>query len=134
MNRRVEIAKYIIADFIISSGVWVLFWLFRKAYIESEKYGISIPFQLDNKFYAAIIIIPLFWIFLHALAGLYSDVYRKSRIAELKEIFVIDVIGVVILFFSLILNDIIVNYRSYYASISVLFSLQFFLTSFAHLI
>jgi exopolysaccharide biosynthesis polyprenyl glycosylphosphotransferase len=134
MNRRKEIAKYIIADYLVSAGVWTMFWLFRKAYIESEKYGISIPFQIDRKFYAALIVIPLFWIFLHALAGLYSDVFRKSRINELKQVFIIDIIGVVILFFSLILNDIIVNYKSYYASISFLFCMQFFLTSFAHLI
>src|ERR1700722_4608143 len=134
MNRRKEIAKYIIADFIVSAGVWALFWLFRKAYIESAKYGISIPLQIDRKFYAALIVIPLFWIFLYMLVGLYSDVFRKSRIAELKQIFVIDLIGVVILFFSLILNDIIVDYRSYYASIGALFGMQFFLTSFAHLI
>ncbi|MGP8214796.1 MAG: sugar transferase [Bacteroidia bacterium] len=134
MKRSFEIAKYIIADFITSAGAWAAFWFFRKIFIESQKYGYRVSIKPDNKFYLALIIIPLFWIFLHALAGLYSNVYRKSRVAELKQIFIIDIIGVVILFFTLILNDSIIDYHSYYFSVSTLFSLQFGSSVIAHLI
>src|ERR1700679_3686664 len=99
MKRNREIAKYIIADFITSAGVWALFWLFRKIYIESQKFGYRVSIKPDATLYTALIIIPLFWILLHALSGLYANVYRKSRVAEVKQIFVVDVIGVVILFF-----------------------------------
>jgi exopolysaccharide biosynthesis polyprenyl glycosylphosphotransferase len=133
MNRKVEIAKYLIADFIVSAGAWAVFWWFRKFYIESHKYGISVPFQPNGKFYAALILIPLFWIFLYALSGLYSNVFRKSRIAELKQLFIINIIGVVILFFALLLDDTVVNYISHYIAVSVLFSLQFFPSAIVHL-
>lgn len=134
MKRRVEIAKYVIADFITSAGVWALFWLFRKIYIESAKYGIRVSIKPDATLYAALIIIPTFWVIMHALAGLYSNVYRKSRVAELKQLFVIDFIGVVILFFTLILNDSIIDYHSYYFSVSTLFGLQFGGTAIVHLV
>ena len=134
MKRNREIAKYIIADFITSAGAWALFWLFRKIYIESQKFGYRVSIKPDATLYTALFIIPLFWILLHALSGLYANVYRKSRVAEVKQIFVVDVIGVVILFFTLILNDSIIDYHSYYLSVSTLFGLQFGGTVIAHLI
>src|ERR1700758_5580417 len=102
MNKSREIAKYVIADFIVSAGAWALFWLFRKIYIESLKYGIRVSTQPDNKFYLSLIVIPLFWVLMYALSGLYANVYRKSRVAELKQLLTIDLIGVVILFFTII--------------------------------
>jgi exopolysaccharide biosynthesis polyprenyl glycosylphosphotransferase len=134
MRKGGEIAKYVIADFITSAGTWALFWLFRKIYIESLKFGYRVSIKPDSTLYIALIIIPIFWILMHALAGLYSNVYRKSRVAELKQIFVIDIIGVVILFFTLILNDSIIDYHSYYFSVSTLFGLQFISTAIAHLL
>lgn len=133
MNRKKEAAKYLIADFIASGIAWAFLWWFRKFYIESHKYGISVPFQPNGKFYAALIIIPVFWIFLYAMAGLYSNVFHKSRLAELKELFITDLVGVVILFFTLLVKNVIVDFHSYYESISVLFSLQFLLCACAHL-
>lgn len=134
MNRRRQIAKYLIADFITSSIAWSLFWAFRKFYIESHKYGIKVPFNANNKFFAALVIIPLFWIFIYAMLGLYVNVYRKSRIAELKQLFTACLIGTVILFFAILLNDAVPSYRYYYMSVSVLFGLQFFLSSLFHVI
>lgn len=134
MNRRKEIAKYLAADYVTSSVTWIVFWGFRKFYIESHKYGIKVPFHADNKFFAAILIIPLFWIFLYAMVGLYTNVFRKSRIAELKQLFIACAIGVVILFFTLLLNDTVINYKSYYISVSVLFGVQFFMSSLFHML
>lgn len=134
MNRRKEIAIYVLTDIVCSMVVWTLFWLFRKVFIESQKFGINVALTFDYKFYLALMVIPLFWVFLFRLAGLYSNVFRKSRIAEIKQIFISVCIGVIILFFTLLLNDYIVSYKSYYLSISVLFSLQFTFISIGHII
>ncbi len=133
MRRNGEIAKYVVADVLTSAGSWALFWLFRKIYIESQAYGYRVSIKPDTKFYLALIVIPLFWVLLHSLVGLYANVYRKSRIAELKQLFIIDIIGVVILFFTLLIDDKIVDYHSYYLLISTLFGLQFISSSIAHL-
>jgi len=82
----------------------------------------------DQNFWAGIIIIPLFWLFLYVLMGTYRKIFRKSRLKELGQTLLITVIGVSIIFFTLILDDIIVSYRSYYILFIVLFSLHFTFT------
>jgi exopolysaccharide biosynthesis polyprenyl glycosylphosphotransferase len=134
LNRRREISKYVVADYLCSALTWTAFWIFRKQYIESEKFGIQVALTFDYKFYIALFVIPSFWIFLFFLSGLYTNVYRKSRIVEIKQLFVTCVIGVIILFFTLLLKNVIITYKSYYFSTSVLFSMQFILTSVTHLI
>lgn len=94
-----------------------------------------VPLIFDAKFFlVALILIPAFWIFLYLLSGLYANVYRKSRLAEIKQLFVTGIIGVVILFFTLLLKNVIINYKTYYFSISVLFCMQFVFTAFVHLV
>ncbi len=134
MNSRKETAKYIIADFISSGTAWALLWWFRKFHIESVKYGINVPFEPNAKFYAALIIIPLFWIGLYALSGIYANVFHKSRLAELKQLFLATIGGVVILFFTLLVKNVIVDFHSYYESSGFLFSVQFMLCACSHLI
>ncbi len=135
MNRRREILKYVIADYLCSAITWTAFWIFRKLFIETEKFGVKVPLTFDTKFFlVALLLIPAFWIALYLLSGIYANVYRKSRIAEIKQLFVTGIIGVLILFFTLLLKNVIITYKSYYLSISVLFGLQFILTSFAHIL
>ncbi len=135
MNRRREIIKYVVADYFCSALTWAAFWIFRKLFIESEKFGIPIPLTFNTNFFiATLLVLPSFWIFLYLLSGLYANVYRKSRIAEIRQLFITGAIGVVILFFALLLKNVIINYKTYYLSISVLFGMQFGLSAFVHLL
>ncbi len=128
MNRKAQRFIYIIFDFIAGALSWTLFNLFRKIFIESRKYGYSIPFDPDFKFWISLTIIPLFWILLHQISGYYKDPFRKSRLQELGQTFMISLIGSLILFFALILDDTIESYKNYYFSLGTLFGLQFLLT------
>tara|TARA_B110000285_G_scaffold134313_1_gene150551 strand:+ start:1184 stop:2386 length:1203 start_codon:yes stop_codon:yes gene_type:complete len=56
---------------------------------------------------------------------MYRSVYRKSRLKELLQVLTTSIAGVLIIFFALILDDEVTEYRSYYESISVLFLLHF---------
>ncbi len=132
MNRRIEIAKYVVADYVCSAITWAAFWIFRKQFIESKKFGIHVALTFDFRFVVALLVIPSFWVFLHFLSGLYANVYRKSRIGEIRQLFITDVVGVVILFFTILLKNVIIDYKTYYFSISVLFCMQFILSSLAH--
>jgi exopolysaccharide biosynthesis polyprenyl glycosylphosphotransferase len=134
MNKKAEIAKYLAADYLTSSATWALFWIFRKFYIESRKFGIHVPFEANEKFFiSTLLVLPLFWIFMYAMTGLYSNAYHKSRIAELKQLFIACTIGVVVVFFTLVLKEVVVDYKSYYISFFVLFGLQFFISTFLHM-
>jgi len=82
----------------------------------------------DRKFWLGIIFIPIFWIFMYLMMGSYRRIYRKARLKELGQTIVATLIGVTIIFFVLILDDIILTYKSYYQSFIALFLLHFFIT------
>lgn len=128
MNRKVQVAKYILADILSSTVAWVLFYAFRKKFIEPEKFGYPIPFQFDTRFYYGLILIPLFWLALYALFGMYRNIFRRHRLRELGQVILASLVGVVVLFFFVLLDDQIASYIVYYKSLIVLFLLHFTLT------
>jgi len=134
MNKKLQTLIYILIDYVSASVAWLLFYLFRKFYIESLNYGYRINVEFDLNFFAGLLIIPFFWIFLYALSGYYRIIYGKSRLLELGQTFITVLIGVIIIFFILILDDVIFSYKNYYQSLSVLFGLQFILTYIPRLI
>ncbi len=126
--------KYIFFDFIAAAISWTLFFSFRKIYIEPQKLGYDIPLVFDTKFYAALVIIPLFWLVLHLLSGYYRVPYRKSRLQELGQTLLTTLLGVIIIFFAFILDDWVGQYKHYYLMFITLFVLQFTITYIPRLI
>lgn len=134
MNKQLQVIKYLTFDWLAAFLVWALFFLFRKfnenPYIFSH---LSEVFD-DRKFWLGIVIIPFFWILLYLMGGAYRRIYRKSRLKELEQTVISVSIGVTIIFFTLILNDQIQSYTTYYQYILILFILQFGFTYFFRLI
>ncbi|MEW6470083.1 MAG: sugar transferase [Bacteroidota bacterium] len=128
MNRFVQTAKYVLADLISAAGAWALFYAFRKYYIEEVKFGVPVPVEFGTRFYMGLALVPLFWLTLYILTGAYRDVLRKSRLGELGQTLLISIIGVIVLFFAVILDDEISSYRNYYQSTLMLFTLHFTFT------
>lgn len=128
VNKKSLAILYILFDFISASLSWAIFYIYRKIQVEPQVFGYDIPFELGIKFYAGLIAIPLFWLTIYYLAGTYRDVILKSRLRELGQTFILVLIGAIILFFALILDDVIVSYKDYYTSFFVLAGLQFLLT------
>lgn len=112
---------------ICSAVAWVLFYSYRKKVLEPEKYGYEIPFQFDEKFYFGLLLIPIFWVGIFTLLGMYRDIYRRHRLKELGQVMLASITGVIVLFFTVLIDDEIANYQFFYKSISVLFSFQFLL-------
>ncbi len=128
MNKRTLVILYVLFDLLTAALSWAIFYVYRKIQVEPAVFGYDIPLQLGLRFYLGIIVIPLFWITLYYLAGSYQDVQRKSKLRELGQTISMVLIGVVILFFALILDDVIVSYKDYYSSFLILTGLQFILT------
>lgn len=124
--KKIGILFYVIADYAAALLSWVLFFTYRKIMLESFAFEQQI--YSDNQFYLGITIIPLVWVLLHFLAGSYTDVYRKSRLTEVYKTFIVTLIGVVSLFFTVIIDDIVSDYTAYQKSFVVLLSLQLVLT------
>ena len=128
MNRKLQVLKYVIADLLSAILAWSLFFTYRKYSVDPTIFSHLEDVFTDTKFYYGIVVIPLFWLILYVLIGTYRKIYRKSRLKELGVTFIITLIGVIFIFFSLLLDDVIISYKSYYKSFLVLFSLQFFIT------
>jgi len=128
MNQRKQQLKYLISDLISAGASWTLFFMFRKIYIETRKFGYPVPVEFDQAFFLGLAIIPLAWVLFYFITGYYKEVFRKSRLSELGQTIGTIFIGVLVLFFVLILDDTVETYTNYYLSFLVLFGLHFLLT------
>lgn len=128
MNKKKQVAKYLVSDLLAAGISWTLFFIFRKVYIEPLKFGYDIPIQFSERYFLGLSVIPVIWVLLYYLTGYYKDVYRKSRLNDIGQTFFQSLIGVTLLFFLLILDDVIQSYRNYYLLYGVLFGLHFTFT------
>ena len=134
MNKKLQVFKYLFFDYLSAAIAWGLFFVFRTYIAESKPDLIFSLVVSDRKFWLGVIFIPMFWIFLYYIQGTYRKIFNKARLAELGQTFQISFIGVLILFFFLILDDQIDTYRAYYRSFLMLLSLHFLITYIPRLI
>lgn len=91
---------YLFLDFAVTYGVWILFVIYRRSFIEHRAYIFPEAQQWQN---AAII--GLYWCILYAIAGLYGDPYRRSRLRELALVFRYTFLGALLIFFVIFMDD-----------------------------
>ncbi|MFY7733935.1 MAG: sugar transferase [Bacteroidia bacterium] len=132
-KRNLHIVLLVLFDAIAAALAWSMFFAYRKMFIETDIYG-KIDIVLDKNFYLGLLYIPLFWIILYFLVGNYKEIWRKSRIKEVSKTFSVTIIGVVLLFFTLLLDDAVGNYQAYYRTTIALFILHFGFTVFERLL
>ncbi|HRH70472.1 MAG: sugar transferase [Flavobacteriales bacterium] len=124
-SRRALVARYVVADLFGSALAWTLFYLYRKVYLEPIKFQYAVPVELDANYVKGLILIPLFWFGLYTMIGGYREIHRRYRILELGQTLLISLLGVVVIFFVLLLDDEVANYTYYYRSFLALFLLHF---------
>lgn len=129
MNKALQTFKYILSDYFSAATAWSLFYLYRKFYIEPDKFGILPEHVFDRQFVLGIMILPLAWLLAYYLTGFYKNIYRKSRINELLQTIAASVIGVTFIFFFILLDDFVSSYKAYYKVYTVLFALHFLFTA-----
>ena len=128
MNKKLQTAKFVVADLLSAAIAWSIFFFLRKS---AETQAMNDTLQIvinDHKFYVGVITIPIFWLLLYILSGSYHNIYRKARMSELGQTLLITLIGVIIIFFALILDDVIQTYKNYYKLFTNLFLLHFLIT------
>lgn len=125
MKKNLQTTYYILWDFAAAAFGWWLFFNFRKHIVEASKHGYDIPVNHDIKLTLGIIVLPLAWIALYASTGYYRDIFRRSRLREVQQTFVASLTGVLIIFFTLLLDDSVSSYKDYYLSIGTLFLAHF---------
>lgn len=113
---------------------WFVFLYYRKSTYQELDLG-SFHEQLSFKDYvAATLIIPCFWLFIHLFSGAYFNPYRKSRFIEIYRTLISTLIGVILLFFFIILNDQANSINYFYKTFFVFVAMQFVFTSVGRII
>ena len=127
MNRKRQIVRYMLADYLSAAIAFAIFFVFRKQHTIGEvDLGILMRDVCDDwKFYVDITVIPLCWLVCYAFGNSYRKIYRKSRLKELEYTFKEVLLGTLVLFFVIILDDVIVEYQDYLRYFLALFCLQF---------
>lgn len=128
MKRSLLRTIYILADYLAAIASWWIFYVYRKKELEPRKFSIDIKLEYDDNFFLGLMIIPICWIIFYYLFGTYNNIYKRHRIKDLGQTLLSTLIGVLILFFRLILDDQISDYRDYYLSFGTLFGLHFTFT------
>jgi len=88
----------LLVDFGITFVIWLFFVYLRRDILEGN--GHLDPQQLVNA-----TVIGIYWVILYAIAGLYGKPFRRSRLQETIQIFKYSLIGVLIIFFLIFLDD-----------------------------
>ncbi|HJZ39302.1 MAG TPA: sugar transferase [Bacteroidales bacterium] len=135
MSRKLQLLKYLLADFISAITSWCAFFAYRKYVSDLTPAGINTLADPDRQFHTGLFIVPFFWLFLYYISGYYSDVFRKSRLSEIWITFGNTFIGTIFLF--LVFNPVGANYINpshAYSLYLYLFIFHFILTYFPRII
>lgn len=124
-QRRIDTLKYQVADYFSAMTAWALFFFYRKL-IEGAPWSTALE---DPKFFYGILLIPVGWSLFYSIFDKYKDIYRLSRLATLTRTLFLSFFGVMFLFFTLILDDVVTNYHTYYSSFLTLFGFHFLTTA-----
>jgi len=122
---------YKLADFFSAMLAWVIFFMYRK-----NLEGATLDWSVlqDANFWYGTLLIPTGWLLFYAIFDQYRDIYRLSRMATLARTLLISFFGIVFLFFTLILDDFVTNYTTYYRSFITLFLLHFTITAIVRMV
>lgn len=129
MNKKKFTIINILIDFFSAAAAWTLFYIYRKYNIDYFKTYVEPEIIFDNQYWRGVVLIPLFWLLMYYLSGHYNDVFRRSRVNETYQILFASVLGTVLIFFNLLLDDYVANYKYYYKSVAALFIFHFSITA-----
>ena len=122
MNKQVARIGFILMDYLTSGIAWSCFYLYRKIEIE------QVEFEVNDKFWLGVFLIPFFWVLLYGIIGTYKDIFRLHRLKIISQTLAASLIGVIVLFFAFLLDDQVQTYQTYYKSIAALFLLHSLIT------
>ena len=107
MRRTKQIIKYVVGDIFSANIGWFLFNVFRY-YVFSPVVGFSNikSFLGYHRVIEGQILFPLLFIFIFYLSGYYNRPFLKSRLGEFFTTLFSVAIGVLIIFFIALINDI----------------------------
>jgi len=120
MQQRTWVVSYIFLDWLSGLIAWSVFFYLRKIWIE------KVAFKWDENFIIGIAVVPFLWLLLYFVQGTYVEMRRMFRLKILNLTLIATIIGSILLFFGLILDDTVNSYQDYYQSFLLVFGIHFF--------
>jgi len=134
VNRRWQIFKYCLFDFLGILIAWLLFIYFRNKHTQGHSIVEFITSVPSPRFYFGLTLFVLFWLILFSLAGFYNDIFRRSRLKELGNSIGITIVGTLIIFIALMYSDVVLTPMYFFKHFYTLFFFVFTLTYFPRLV
>jgi polysaccharide biosynthesis protein PslA len=127
---RKGILQYIISDYVTAAFAWFLFLIFRK---QSGDHFLSIHDAVGRISFGdtinILLMIPIGWLLLHLFSGSYFNPYRKSRLNEIYRTLITTILGAIVIFFVIVVNDKANDYGYYPNAFFTFLAIQFFTTA-----
>lgn len=126
---------YAFCDYITAALAWFVFVIFRRVTIEGRLFSTSI-FQDDNFLYS-MLVVPVIWLMVYIILDSYRNVYRMSRLTEFARTIFASLLGGLLLFFTVLLDDLVNylgGYHAYYLAFGGLLIIHFSLTVFSRML
>lgn len=126
---------YAFVDYLTATLAWFLFVIFRRVVIEGRPFAQSV-FQNDNFIYS-MVIVPIIWIMVYIILDSYRNIYRMSRVTEFARTLFSSLLGGLLLFFTILLDDLVNylgGYHAYYVAFGGLLCIHFSGTVFVRML
>ncbi len=116
---------YALADYLAALLSWVLFVLVRRMTIEGRPFDERL-FQ-DANFQYSLLVVPVVWMLVYVVLDSYHHVYRLSRLTEFSRTLLATFLGSLLLFFTILLDDLVNylgGYQGYYRALASLMGIH----------
>lgn len=127
--QRLQIIKFIFFDFLAAALAWFLFINILSANNGFAFNRFKEQLFIQENLILGLIVIPFFWLLLYYLSGSYKNVFRRSRLGQFGQTIFTTVIGVLVIYFVILLDQAVSASKGYYQSLVLYFALHLFFTS-----
>ena len=120
---------YVLLDIISAAVAWATLFIHRKVEVEKVWSWDFDSWAFDTNYTYGIILVPVFWVGLYAVLGMYHAPRRRHKALELTQTLIATGLGSIVLFFVLLLDDFVNSYQQYYYTFGVLVLSHLILTT-----
>ena len=133
MNRR-RVIFYLLFDVVAALIVWVLFYLYRRMTNDMVIVGIERFFVPNYALLPSVVAFPLVALAVHYLTGFYNYKVSHSRLVEFFSTTIGTFFISIIIYFGMLVDDLVVSYTFYYHSFLILWGIFFVVTYFFRIV
>lgn len=123
---------YVAWDFATAWLAWTIFFILRGRRLFPDRGWAEL--LNDSNYFWGSLTIPLVWLLAYGLFDQYRDIYRLSRLRVFVQTLFISLVGGLLLFFTILLDDRAPDHHDYYQNLITLLVLHFTLTAVVRMI